>query len=185
MDHNVVPLFNAGEDQTPTSRRGIGGHQSAHMKSDTWLTPPHIIAALGPFDLDPCAAPEPRPWPTATTHYVKADDGLSKPWFGRVWVNPPYGRETAKWMARLAEHGRGTALIFARTETSLFFNHVWSSASALLFLEGRLHFHRADGTRAAANGGAPSVLIAYGDEDADRLASSGLPGALTTTWRAA
>ena len=46
-----------------------------------------------------------------------------------------------------------------------------------MFLEGRLYFHHADGRRAAANAGAPSVLAAYGQEDAEILAASGLPGA--------
>lgn len=155
---------------------GIGSHQSARMKNDEWLTPPHVLQALGQFDLDPCA-PVTRPWGMANQHYTALDNGLQQPWHGRVWLNPPYGLEAAKWLARLAEHGAGTALIFARTETEMFFEHVWHKASALLFLKGRLHFHYVDGTRAAANSGAPSVLIAYGDEDADRLKNCGIAGA--------
>lgn len=162
----------------------MGSHQSTRMISDTWLTPPGIINALGPFDLDPCAAPEPRPWPTAARHLVRADDGLTAPWSGRVWLNPPYSREATRWLARLADHGHGTALVFARTETSWFVEHVWKQATLLLFLAGRLHFHRADGTRAPANAGAPSVLAAYGDYDAERLASSGLTGAIAR-WEVA
>jgi len=149
-------------------RKGIGGHQSAAMKNDEWLTPPHIIEALGPFDLDPCA-PIVRPWPTAAQHYTKEHNGLSMPWHGRVWLNPPYGLEAAAWLALLVAHGCGTALIFARTETGMFFDHVWDGADAVLFLRGRLHFHFVDGTRAKANSGAPSVLAAYGAYDAARL----------------
>ncbi len=45
---------------------GMGSHQSPRMKTDEWLTPPCILEALGPFDLDPCAVAGPfRPWPTA------------------------------------------------------------------------------------------------------------------------
>ena len=33
--------------------------------TDTWLTPPEMIEALGPFDTDPCV-PEGMPWKTAT-----------------------------------------------------------------------------------------------------------------------
>lgn len=158
----------------------MGGHQSARMISDTWLTPPHIVEALGPFDLDPCAAPEPRPWTTAAEHYTKpAQDGLSLPWHGRVWLNPPYSREAVHWLRRLADHGTGTALVFARTETSWFVEQVWERATLVLFLAGRLHFHYADGTRAPANAGAPSCLVAYGDDDADRLVASGLRGGLS------
>lgn len=153
----------------------IGGHQSAAMQKDEWLTPPHILQALGHFDLDPCA-PICRPWNTAAAHYTIEDNGLAKPWHGRVWCNPPYGLEAAKWLARLADHGTGIALIFARTETRMFFEHVWPKASGMLFLEGRLHFHHVDGRRAAANSGAPSVLVAYDQADANALRDCGLPG---------
>lgn len=147
---------------------GIGTHQSARMGKDEWLTPPELLEALGPFHLDPCS-PIDRPWPTATHHLTVEDNGLHWGWTGMVWCNPPYGDQTAAWLEKLAEHGNGIALIFARTETRMFFEHVWSKASALLFLRGRLHFHHVDGTRAAANSGAPSVLVAYGDEAANRL----------------
>jgi hypothetical protein len=153
------------------------------MISDTWLTPPEIITELGPFDLDPCAAPEPRPWPTATRHITRPDDGLSTEWAGRVWLNPPYSSEAGAWLARLAEHGNGTALVFARTETSWFVEAVWQRASAALFLHGRIYFHRRDGSRASANSGAPSVLVAYGAYDAARLRDCTLAGTYVQ-WQA-
>ncbi len=57
--------------------KGMGGHQRAYTGfTNEWLTPPEIIAALGPFDLDPCA-PASQPWPTATKVYTEADDGLT------------------------------------------------------------------------------------------------------------
>lgn len=156
---------------------GMGGHQSADMKNDEWLTPPKILAALGQFDLDPCA-PIKRPWNMAKEHYTIADNGLLKPWYGRVWLNQPYGGPSivGPWMRRMVEHGTGTMLIFARTETDLFFEMVWNKATAVLFLRGRLHFHYIDGTRAAANAGAPSVLVAYGPVDADILEGCSIDG---------
>ena len=157
-------------------RSGMGGHQSAAMGKDEWLTPPHVLAALGQFDLDPCS-PVRRPWNTAKHHYTAIDDGLSKPWFGRIYCNPPYGAEAARWLERLAAHGDGIALIFARTETAAWFAHVWPKADAVLFLQGRLHFHHVDGTRAAANSGAPSALIAYGQSNAKCLRECGIAGA--------
>lgn len=153
----------------------IGGHHSPVALKDEWLTPPSILAELGAFDLDPCS-PINRPWDTARNHYTVHDNGLAKPWFGRVWCNPPYGLEAAKWLARCAEHGNAIALVFARTETRMFFDHVWPKAAGVLFIEGRLHFHHVDGRRAAVNSGAPSVLIAYDRLNADTLASCGIPG---------
>lgn len=147
---------------------GIGSRQSAAALKEEWLTPPHLLQRLGPFDLDPCA-PENPPWKLAEHTYTIFDDGLKQPWHGRVWLNPPYGSKTDAWLARLAEHGNGIALIFARTETEMFFERVWSKADALLFLRGRLHFHHVNGQRAAANSGAPSVLVAYGDNNVECL----------------
>jgi hypothetical protein len=154
---------------------GMGTHQSARAIKDEWLTPPEIIEKLGQFDLDPCS-PINRPWSTAKTHYTINDDGLDLPWFGRVWCNPPYGLEAAKWLDKLASHGNGIALIFARTETQMFFDHVWAKAHAILFLKGRLYFHHVDGSRASANAGAPSVLIAYGKDNIDCLATNNIAG---------
>lgn len=148
--------------------KGMGGHHSPIMGKDEWLTPPEIINNLGTFDLDPCS-PVNRPWDTAAKHFTILEDGLSNDWEGRVWLNPPYGREAAKWLDKLSQHGNGIALIFARTETEMFFNHVWNKADALLFFKGRLHFHHVDGERAKANAGAPSVLIAYGKNNVETL----------------
>lgn len=161
--------------------RSMGSHQSAAAQTTTWLTPPEIIAALGgweSFDLDPCAAPAPRPWPTARRMNAEADgDGLAIEWQGRTWVNPPYSTGVIEaWLEKLADHGRGSAVIFARTETEAFQRQVWARASGLLFLFGRLHFHDAAGRRAPQNTGAPSVLCAYGAEDMDRLAACDLAG---------
>ena len=130
---------------------------------DEWLTPPEIIQALGPFDLDPCA-PVTRPWQTAATHYTKRDDGLSRPWYGRVWLNPPYGNQTFQWLEKLSHHLSGLALIFARTETRGFHEQVWQKASSVFFFRGRLRFHYVDGSR-GGTANAPSVLVAYSRED--------------------
>lgn len=144
----------------------------------TWLTPPAIISALGPFDLDPCAAPSPRPWPTAARHIELPEDGLAAAWQGRVWCNPPFGPHTGQWLRRMALHGDGIALAFARTDTAMFNAWVWPHASAVLFVAKRPHFHYADGTRAKGNSGGPICLIAYGESNADALRQSGLPGAV-------
>jgi hypothetical protein len=155
--------------------KGIGGHERPiRGRSNDWLTPPEILHALGPFDLDPCT-PEEMPWPTATRRFTPTSNGLSQPWSGRVWMNPPYGPETIAWLKRLADHGNGIALVFARTETAMFFRYVWPRADAILFLKGRVRFHRLDGT-IGGQPGAPSCLIAYGKRNARRLARAKIEG---------
>jgi len=193
---------------------------------DEWLTPPEIVKALGVFDLDPCA-PVARPWDTALNHFTIEDDGLAQPWFGRVWLNPPYGDAAPDWLKKMTGHNVGTALTFARTETAMFFDSIWDKAHAVKFIKRRLTFweyacktcgrgrskHAEPGKSPTAkqekhdyvpNGsrvvegeesaGAPSVLAAYGYQDADILASCAIEGKfialiirfapeLRTTWR--
>ncbi len=145
----------------PKTRNGLSGHQSARMKNDEWLTPPEILKPLGQFDLDPCAPINP-PWRTATQMLSTLHDGLATEWRGRVWLNPPFGREASKWIEKLACHRNGIALLPARTETRMFVDYVWPLADAICFIYGRPHFHYVDGTRAKFNSGAPICLIAYG-----------------------
>lgn len=169
----------------PSQGKGIGGHTLANNGAfDTWLTPPAIIRALGVFDLDPCAGPSPRPWPTALTHIELPQDGLEINWFGRVWCNPPYGTQTGKWLQKMAMHNRGTVLIFARVETDYWHEFVWPRATAILFIRNRLNFYLPDGTRARGNAGGPSALLAYGPDDARKLAVSGVTGALVSLRQA-
>lgn len=167
----------------PVASRPLSGHQrQVRGATDVWLTPPEIIAALGPFDLDPCAAVG-QPWATAAKHYTVEDDGLSFGWHGLVWCNPPFGPEAATWLGRLAEHGSGVGLVPARTETRWFVAEVWGRADAVLFLHGRPHFHHADGTRGTSNSGAPICLVAYGRVAVERLMACGLAGTFVTGWR--
>jgi len=155
---------------------GMGGHERAYRgETDVWLTPPDFLRTLGSFDLDPCACDEPRPWATAARHIVAAEDGLSQSWAGRVWLNPPYGAATGRWLARLADHGDGIALVFARTDTA-WFQEIAPRADALLFLSGRLTFHRASGRSANANAGAPSALLAFGERNVNAIYAAGQDG---------
>lgn len=133
--------------------------------NDEWLTPPDLIKALGEFDLDPCAPhPNKRPWAMAKNHYHAEMDGLKLHWKGRIWLNPPYGRETFEWLERLAEHKNGIALIFARTETRGFHEQIWNKANAIFFFQGRLKFHKVSGEQGnCAN--APSCLVSYSNKD--------------------
>ena len=135
--------------------------------NDEWLTPPYIPRALGHFDLDPCQPINP-PFTHASNGYNVIDNGLIQDWRGRVWCNPPYGRETQKWNSKLADHGNGISLIFARTETIGFHAQIWQRADAIFFFKGRLKFYHVDGTEGGA-ANAPSCLVAYGQNNVDAI----------------
>jgi len=141
---------------------------------DEWLTPPELVRSLGPFDLDPCS-PVNRPWDTAAQHYTKDDDGLMLPWSGRVWCNPPYGNELANWLNKCALHKNCIALVFARVETNAFFNYVWPHACGVLFIKGRVRFYDIDGNKGGTPG-APSMLIAFDQQNARCLKDCGIAG---------
>ena len=154
-------------------------HDSPAQRTDTWLTPLPIIRALGAFDMDPCGLAH---WPTARRIVQLPEDGLRMTWEGRIWLNPPYGTQQWPWLAKLACHGHGTALIFARTETEGFRAEVWGKAAAVRFMHGRIRFHFANGRQAKVNAGAPSVLVAYGELDARRLAAADIEGTFIDNW---
>src|ERR1044071_3396228 len=99
--------------------RGMGSHHATNGQYDTWLTPLAIVRALGGFDLDPCASPSPRPWPTAERHIELPENGLLASWKNqRIWLNPPYGAALSDWLRKMAEPDHtGIAMTFARTET--------------------------------------------------------------------
>jgi hypothetical protein len=139
----------------PPAKRGIGGHQSPVNETDTWLTPTISSRRLAALI-----------W-TRARHPCHA--------LGRRSLIEP-------WMKQMVEHGFGTALIFARTETVTFFSTAWEQATAMLFLRGWLTLHREDGTLGDSNSGAPSVLLAYGEADALALCRSGLPRAFVRGW---
>jgi hypothetical protein len=115
------------------------------------------------------------PWQTAEKRFTEKENGLVQPWEGRVWLNPPYSN-IGLWMGKMADHGNGIAITFARTETSWFFDSVWSRATSVLFVRGRIHFMNAAGMRARSNSGAPSCLIAYGEKNAQLLELCGISG---------
>jgi len=136
-------------------------HERPQGESVEWYTPPEIFQALGlRFDLDPAAPVGGVPWVPAERFMCRADDGLTQPWHGRVWLNPPYGRGVERWLNRLARHGDGLALVFARTDTR-WYQEVAQRATAVCFIAGRLSFMRGDGSR-AGTAGAPSMLLAFG-----------------------
>lgn len=159
----------------------IGSHQRTIGRSQVHITPRRILDPLGCFDLDPCGS-DPRPWDCAATTFTERENGLTLDWFGRVFLNPPFDTRTiALWLDRMAQHDCGIALVHARTDTQ-WFKLVQNFSSALLFLEGRVIFHKPDGSQQTkGNGkigdsGAPVVLAAFGGSDRDMLAACGLAG---------
>lgn len=135
-----------------------------------WYTPDHIldrvIACLGAIDLDPCSNSSD---PTianvpAAAYWTAADDGLSRPWAGRVYMNPPYGTTIGRWVARLiaasacGDVPQAIALVPARTDTSWFQPLLYRP---ICFVRGRLRFSGASNSAPF-----PSAIVYFGDDHA-------------------
>ena len=135
-----------------------------------WYTPPSLFVALGlDFDLDPAAPVRPPTWIPALNWY--STDGQHKPWQGRVWLNPPYGRDLPAFVDRMIEHRDGLMLTAARTETR-WWQRAAASADAVCFLRDRLHHIRADGHQARSSFG--STLFAFGPDCVAALRTANL-----------
>ena len=139
-------------------------------KSVEWYTPSWIFDGLGiEFDLDPSSPHDMETAVPAKTKYTVFDNGLKKPWSGRVWLNPPYGPETGMWVRRMVEHKNGIALVFSRTDAS-WCQEAMRSATAMLFMAGRIEFVPGlENMHKKSRCGAGSVLFAFGKECAEAL----------------
>jgi phage N-6-adenine-methyltransferase len=157
-------------------RRAFFSHAGNQSTHHGWHTPRSLLERLygvfGTFDLDPCSpfAHRRRAPVRARVHFVPGDDGLTLPWFGTVFVNPPYGRVLRSWVEKAhSEVGKqraGTvvALLPARTDTRWWHEHVAHQADVFI-LRGRLAFGAGD--QAAPF---PSALVLWGATDELRAA---------------
>lgn len=145
----------------------IGKHERPNKgETDIWLTPLSIIEKLGKFDLDPCGESFHK---TANIIYTK--NGLEQPWFGRVWLNPPYS-EVEQWLKKLVSHGNGIALVFARMDVKWVHNII-PCASSVFFPKGRMWFLTKE-LKKKGNAGAPSMFLSFGEIPDWKLLGEGL-----------
>lgn len=143
--------------------------------TDEWYTPKELIDSLGEFDLDPCAPIQPL-WQTAKIMYNKVDDGLNRPWGGRIWLNPPYSRPLIEqFIRKMVDHNNGIALLFNRLDSSMMQEVVLPNVHAMKILRKRIRFYRPDGTQAGSPG-TGSLLFAFGKENAEILRNHSYEG---------
>jgi len=153
-------------------------HDNVDNKSVDWYTPKWIFDELGEvFDLDPCQPIEKIEWIPCKKHYSIIDNGLLQPWEGFVWLNPPYGKYTNDWLAKMDSHKNGIALVFARTDCGWFHDYIMK-ADAILFLQKRVRFVDGLGVTSGNGAGSGSMLIAWGERGVKALEKMKNRGAL-------
>ncbi|MGZ4996136.1 MAG: phage N-6-adenine-methyltransferase [Methylobacter sp.] len=117
---------------------------NVHFSSETdlWSTPQSFFDELNKefnFELDVCATKDNTKCPV---YFTKDDDGLTQEWAGKVWMNPPYGREIKAWMKKAYESAKNGAtvvcLVPARTDTVWW--HEYAIKHEVRFIKGRLKF---------------------------------------------
>lgn len=134
-------------------------------KTDDWATPQDFFDKLDlefQFTLDPCADLHNH---KCARYYNQEQDGLIHDWGGkRVFCNPPYGKEIAKWVQKSFEESRKkntlvVMLIPARTDTKYFHDFIYGKAE-IRFIRGRLKFGNA---KTAAP--FPSMVVIFRNEE--------------------
>lgn len=144
-----------------------------------WYTPKRFVDAarqvLGEIDLDPASCPVAQRTVCAGAYFTKDDDGLSKPWSGRLWVNPPFARTlivpfVQKLVDEFAAGNVTAAILLTNSETaSKWFQLALSKATLACFATPRLRFLRSD---TSCPTGAPQLgqTFFYFGSDDDRFA---------------
>lgn len=186
-------MTDTSETRTPGPR--------AMFTSNTpeWYTPPEIIKAVrelfgGTIDLDPCSNSHADPNVPAREHFTREDDGLSRAWHGRVYMNPPYVRGVIDtWIEKVREEyesGRvseAAVLVAARTDTQWY--RILSPKYPRCEIEGRLEFIPGPGVTRSGKAGYPSVVYYLGPnmsrfvEVFDKLGVIVVPWSGRVTWR--
>ena len=160
-------------------------NRTSFTGNNEWFTPNEWLErarqVLGEFDLDPASNDQAQEAVKAAQYFTEADDGLTKEWRGRVWLNPPYaqpaiGHFVEKLTSEVASGNVTAAIMLTHNYTdTAWFQKAAASASAICFTRGRIRFVAPDGTLAAPTQG--QALFYYGDDIAsfaDAFGGSGL-----------
>lgn len=149
------------EDRKETRRRQQIAIITGSSESNEWYTPAHIIeqarAALGGIDFDPASSAAANVVVQAEAYCTIAENGYAQPWYGKVWLNPPYGKEegetttnAVRWSRKLiAEYEEGrveAAILLVKAALGYnWFEELWRLYPTCLLRE-RLSFVRPDGS---------------------------------------
>lgn len=119
-----------------------------------YYTPAPIIEAarkaMGSIDLDPASSEAANLRVKATDIFTEADDGLTKMWWGNVWLNHPFGRtQNPAWIDKVIDEWAESnfsqlcCITYACTSEKWFrplLNHTQC------FLYPRTNYHLPDGS---------------------------------------
>ena len=167
MTSNSTRLSASRDSGALAGGLGAGPHQQT---SDDYYTPTWLFDQLGlTFDLDVACPVGGALWVPAHRYYTKIDDGLTSPWHGCVWMNPPYSKPQP-WVTKWINHNNGFALL--PTNGGKWLKELWESPAKGVFL-GRLAFTR--NGKQNKNSPLNIVLWAIGHNNIEALHKVGKP----------
>jgi phage N-6-adenine-methyltransferase len=169
---NAAPL---GAIQAVTAQKSSTRDLLSQSDQNDWRTPRKYLdaarAVMGGIDLDPASSLEANETVQAQELYTEADNGLDKPWKGRVWLNPPYGGEARLFVERMIkEYQVGnvtTAMLLVNshpTETK-WFQQLFDYT--VCFIAGRIDF--GGPSRAVASTSTHGSAIVYLGKEIDKF----------------
>lgn len=119
-----------------------------------WYTPKRYIEmardVLGNIDLDPASNDVAQQWIKASQYFNAAEDGLKQSWHGRIWCNPPYGRQVHKWLEKgLDSYQQKTidcAIFLLNRTGAAWYKTLIKRVTAICEVKKRISFVDASGT---------------------------------------
>jgi phage N-6-adenine-methyltransferase len=133
------------------------------MGNENWTTPQKFFDLWDRkfhFERDVCAA---RDNTKCRRFFTKQDDALAKLWTGVCWMNPPYNRQTHRWVQKAYDCSQVGAtvvcLLPASTDTSWF--HTWCTRGHVVFVKGRLSFGGATNRRGEGRARFASLVVVF------------------------
>lgn len=126
-------------------------HVTFNSGNNEWYTPEKYVEmareVLGHIDLDPASSKIANETVKADRYFTEEENSLNKVWYGKVWMNPPYGTDLiGQFTEKFADEyiagniTEGIVLVNNATETA-WFSDMIQSASAVVFPRGRIRYY--------------------------------------------
>lgn len=127
--------------------KAAADQQNFLVRSCEWYSPRDIVEAgrrvLGSIDLDPASNVFAQEIVRAKEYFTEANDGLTKSWRGKVWLNPPYdapGKFVDKLIGAFNAGEVTEALVLLNNATDTVWFHRLLDRFPVCVFKGRLHY---------------------------------------------
>jgi len=171
-------------------KEAVRNHRTLGTGENEWYTPSEYIEmarlVMNGIDLDPASSEAANATVKASRIFTAEDDGLTKDWSGKVWMNPPYSRDlmpafVEKLSQSFIDGQIESAVMLSHNNTDTrWFHRISEVASAICFPKTRIRFYRGDEIAAPTNGQAFFYLGNNPELFAEKFSEIGL---VVTPWK--